>query len=137
MILFNDYITSLSIDEENGFAYVELNKPLELTEHDHSKRFIGSCCGKSRRFYFKSDVKTAKTVRSQLSISVNQCYSLMEQLQDLSMQFIKTGVVHNAAIATIDNILAIRTDIGLHNALDNVYCDIFNNRRPLKDKFIV
>ncbi|MBU5466062.1 formate dehydrogenase accessory sulfurtransferase FdhD [Virgibacillus sp. MSJ-26] len=137
MILFNDDITSLSIDEKNGFAYVELNKPLELTEHDHSKRFIGSCCGKSRQFYFKSDVKTAKTVRSQLSISVNQCYSLMEQLQDLSMQFKNTGGVHNAALATVDSILTIRTDIGRHNALDKVYGDILKNRRPLKDKVIV
>lgn len=137
MILFNDDITSLSIDEENGFAYVELNNPLEVTEHDHSKRFIGSCCGKSRQFYFKSDVKTAKTVRSQLPISVSQCYSLMEELQDKSMQFKKTGGVHNAALATVDNILTIRTDIGRHNALDKVYGDILKNCRPLKDKVIV
>lgn len=137
IIRFYDEITSLSIDEGNGFAYVELNKPLEVTLNDHSKRFIGSCCGKSRQFYFKSDVKTAKTVRSHLSISVNQCYSLMNQLQEESMQFKKTGGVHNAALGTVDDILSVRTDIGRHNALDKIYGDILKNRTPLKDKVVV
>jgi len=137
IIRFYDEITSLSIDEENGFAHVEINKALEFAQTDHSKRFIGSCCGKSRQFYFKSDVKTAKTITSRLTISVHQCYSLMDQLQQQSKQFQKTGGVHNAALSTADNLLTIRTDIGRHNALDKVYGDILKNRIPLKDKVIV
>ncbi|HLR51735.1 MAG TPA: formate dehydrogenase accessory sulfurtransferase FdhD [Candidatus Avamphibacillus sp.] len=136
VIRFYDEITSLSIDEENGFAHVELNKALEVNQSDHSKRFIGSCCGKSRQFYFKSDVKTAKTVTSRLRISVNQVFSLMNQLQQQSEHFQETGGVHNAALCTVDDILTIRTDIGRHNALDKVYGDILKQRIPLKDKVI-
>lgn len=136
IIRFYDEITSFSIDEQHGFAYVELNQPLELRDTDHSKRFIGSCCGKSRQFYFKSDVRTAKTITSRLSISVNQCYLLMKQLQQQSTDFKNTGGVHNAALGTVDNILTIRTDIGRHNALDKVYGNIVRNRIPLKDKVI-
>src|SRR5699024_192911 len=136
VIRFYDEITSLAIDEENGFAHVELNKALEVNQSDHSKRFIGSCCGKSRQFYFKSDVKTAKTVTSRLRISVNQVFSLMNQLQQQSEHFKETGGVHNAALCTVDDILNIRTDICRHNALNKVYCDNSKVRMHLNDKVI-
>lgn len=137
VIRFYDDIASLSIDETQGFAHVELKKPIDKMQINHSKRFIGSCCGKSRQFYFQSDVKTAKTVRSKLAITVSQCYSLMRQLEELSTAFKETGGVHNAAFGTVDDILALRTDIGRHNALDKIYGDIIKNRLPLKDKVIM
>lgn len=137
VIRFYEEISSLSIDEASGFAYAELNKHLKVIENDHSKRFIGSCCGKSRQFYFKSDVKTAKTVRNKHAITVNQCYSLMDQLQTNSRHFKETGGVHNAALATVDDIITMRTDIGRHNALDKIYGDILRNQIPLKDKVII
>lgn len=130
-------ITSLSIDDERGFAYIEIDKPLEQIGQDHSKRFIGSCCGKSRQFYFKSDVQTAKTVVSQLKITAEQCIRLMEDMQNKSEHFQQTGGVHNAAIGTVDEILTIRTDIGRHNALDKVYGNILDNHISLSDKVII
>jgi len=137
IIRSHDEITSISIDKDRGFAYIELVKTLERNQGDHSKRFIGSCCGKSRQFYLKNDVKTAKTVNSQVLISVNQCYSLMNQLQQASKHFKETGGVHNAALATVNDILTIRTDIGRHNALDKIYGDIIKNHISLKNKVIV
>lgn len=137
IVRFYHDIESIKIDEERGFAYIETKRPIINAQQDHSKRFIGSCCGKSRQFYFKSDVKTAKTITSRLSISVDQCLRLMKQLQLHSEQFKRTGGVHNAAICTVDNILEIRTDIGRHNALDKVYGNILLNRLPLDDKLIV
>lgn len=136
VILFYNEIKNISIDEQLGFAYVELTKKIEHSM-DHSKRFIGSCCGKSRQFYFKSDVKTAKTVMSKLSITADQCFALMEQLQNQSQQFARTGGVHNAALASSDAILSVRTDIGRHNALDKVYGDVMKNKIPIRDKVIV
>ncbi|HLS10493.1 formate dehydrogenase accessory sulfurtransferase FdhD [Lentibacillus sp.] len=132
-----DDINNISIDEGKGFAYIEVNKEIDSIQQDHSKRFIGSCCGKSRQFYFKSDVRTAKTVYSRLSISVDQCYRLIGQLQLESEQFIRTGGVHNAVLAVPDEMLAIRTDIGRHNALDKIYGHILKQRIPLKNKLIV
>ncbi|RYG71443.1 formate dehydrogenase accessory sulfurtransferase FdhD [Lentibacillus lipolyticus] len=137
IIRFHDEITHLSIDDYKGFAYVTLNKTLDDNRDDHSKRFIGSCCGKSRQFYFKSDAKTAKTVYSRLSVSVEQCYALMGELQQQSEQFMRTGGVHNAALAEPDGLLTIRTDIGRHNALDKIYGHILRQRLPVKNKLIV
>ncbi|WP_339227064.1 formate dehydrogenase accessory sulfurtransferase FdhD [Oceanobacillus sp. FSL K6-2867] len=137
VIRFKDEIKRISIDEKLGFAYVDLYKQIDPSQIDHSKRFIGSCCGKSRQFYFKSDVKTAKTVTSKLSITVDQCFHLMKELQTNSEQFIRTGGVHNAALATCDDILTIRTDIGRHNALDKIYGHIIDEKIRVADKLIV
>lgn len=132
-----DDVMALTVDEERGFAYVELHVPLNMEHHDHSKRVIGSCCGKSRQFYFKSDVRTAKTVTSHQMISPRQCYHLMEEMQNQSEYFQQTGGVHNAALCTVDCVLEVRTDIGRHNALDKLYGHILQNNVHLKDKVIV
>ncbi|MGM8364916.1 formate dehydrogenase accessory sulfurtransferase FdhD [Virgibacillus sp. W0181] len=137
MIRQADEIKDLTIDHDRGFAYVMLNKSLDDYEHDHSKRFIGSCCGKSRQFYFKSDVKTAKTITTKTSITAGQCLALIQSMQDNSGHFQETGGVHNAALCTRDRLITIRTDIGRHNALDKVYGHILENRVPLRDKVIV
>jgi len=129
-------INMLNIDQERGFAYIEINRPVKDLTKAHSKRFIGSCCGKSRQFYFQNDVKTAKTVMNQLSIDANQCLNLMAQLQMRSQFFKQTGGVHNAALCTVDDILTIRTDIGRHNALDKIYGYILKNKIPLANKII-
>lgn len=132
-----DEITSLHIDETKGFAHVEVDKPLDSLKVDHSKRFIGSCCGKSRQFYFKSDVKTAKTITSKLTITTKQCYRLMEKMQTESSFFKRTGGVHNAALCTVDELLSVQTDVGRHNALDKVYGDILMNKTRVSDKLLV
>ncbi|GAB3792617.1 formate dehydrogenase accessory sulfurtransferase FdhD [Virgibacillus kimchii] len=130
-----DEISSVHIDEDQGFAYVEVDRPLLI--EDHSKRFIGSCCGKSRQFYFKSDVRTAKTVRSKLTVQVKKSMELMRHMQEESEQFLKTGAVHNAALCTPEELLFIRTDIGRHNALDKIYGHVLENKISLTDKLIV
>lgn len=137
IIRFMDEINSIQIDEAQGFAYIELNKSIDLSQSDHSKRFIGSCCGKSRQFYFKSDVKTAKTITSDLTVTVDQCYDLMNQMQSQSKQFLKTGGVHNAALCTAADMLTIKTDIGRHNALDKIYGSVLEEHVSLADKLIV
>lgn len=130
-------VVSTDIDIQQGFAYVEMDRTLDMTETDHSKRFIGSCCGKSRQFYFKSDVKTAKTVLSHQLVSVAQCYTLMEKLQQNSIHFRETGGVHNAALCDVHDIISIQTDIGRHNALDKIYGDMLMKEISPKNKLIV
>src|SRR5699024_4084286 len=77
IIRFFDEIQSIQIDEDQGFAHIELYKTLDHENHDHSKRFIGSCCGKSRQFYFKSDVQTARTITTNLTVTANECHEAM------------------------------------------------------------
>ncbi len=131
-------IESLTLDEDRGIARVQLyHPPDDSTKQMGSKRFIGSCCGKSRQFYLLNDARTAKTARTSLKISPQQCMSLMKQMQDGSHSFQMTGGVHNAALCTPNSIVIQRTDIGRHNALDKVYGYCLQHRIQTKDAILV
>lgn len=84
--VFQD-ILSIQVDEEKGFAYVDLVNKSSVQKEFHSKRFIGSCCGKGRQFYFYNDMKTAKTILTKLTITPHQCHVLMSELQESSAYF--------------------------------------------------
>ncbi len=137
VIRFNSDIKSLKIDESRGYAYVELFAEVTTSQEYFSKRFIGSCCGKSRQFYFHNDARTAKTSTSTKTISPQQCIELMNKMQSSSLVFQETGGVHNAALCTPDELIISRTDIGRHNALDKLYGYSLLNRLPVRDKVIV
>ncbi|CAM3767231.1 formate dehydrogenase accessory sulfurtransferase FdhD [Mesobacillus thioparans] len=133
---YND-IHSLSIDESRGYAYVMLKVNMTTNQEYYSKRFIGSCCGKSRQFYFHNDARTAKTSMSKTRITAAQSIELMNQMQNNSQVFLETGGVHNAALCSPEEIIAVRTDIGRHNALDKLYGYSILNRVPVRNKIIV
>ncbi|WP_226035900.1 formate dehydrogenase accessory sulfurtransferase FdhD [Aquibacillus saliphilus] len=138
VILFKDDIKNLDIDEDRGFAYVTLKKAtINVDQQHYSKRFIGSCCGKSRQFYFQSDVKTAKTSMTKISLTAEQCINLMNRMQGDSVVFKETGGVHNAALCTPTDIIIGRNDIGRHNALDKIYGYSLLNKISVRDKIIV
>ncbi|WP_181349054.1 formate dehydrogenase accessory sulfurtransferase FdhD [Thalassobacillus sp. CUG 92003] len=129
-------VKQLSIDSEKGFAYTELHKPLNVSEKT-DKRWIGSCCGKSRSFYFQSDAKTAKTVMSQTAVSSSDCLSLMNAFQEHADLFHKTGGVHQVGLATAVGLECTFADIGRHNALDKLYGYILNKHISTKNKIII
>ncbi|WP_274365969.1 formate dehydrogenase accessory sulfurtransferase FdhD [Paenibacillus thermotolerans] len=129
-------IQSIRVDEGRGFAYIELLNKKSAGVMNYSKRFIGSCCGKSRQFYFHNDMRTAKTVTSKSVITVEQCFAFMERLMEQSSDFRMTGGVHNAALCGKEGVVAVRTDIGRHNALDKLFGHCLLNRIPIHDKVL-
>ncbi|HEU4963497.1 MAG TPA: formate dehydrogenase accessory sulfurtransferase FdhD [Bacilli bacterium] len=116
-------VKKVSVDPEQGFAYVETHQVRKLNQELYSKRYITSCCGKSRQgYYFYNDAKTAKDLRGvELSIPYDDCFRLMQALQEQAETFRSTGGVHNAALCDLNGPLVTRMDIGRHNALDKVY----------------
>jgi FdhD protein len=131
-----DDIDQLNINEERGFADVELKVKKSISQDNYAKRWIGSCCGKSRQFYFHNDMRTAKTIQSQTRITPEQCFLLMKQLFEGSTEFQKTGGVHNAALCDASGIIVSRADIGRHNALDKIYGHSLRQKLNMKDKII-
>ncbi|WP_276355283.1 formate dehydrogenase accessory sulfurtransferase FdhD [Cohnella caldifontis] len=129
-------IKALSIDEERGFAYAELVRPQSTGKDFYSKRLIGSCCGKSRQFYFHNDARTAKTVTGGIRLPADRCFAFMEQLQAGSAEFRSTGGVHNAALCDESGLVEARTDIGRHNALDKLFGHCIRNRVDAKRRVI-
>jgi FdhD protein len=137
IIRFYHEINEINIDADQGLAYVELTHQSIQHKDFYAKRFIGSCCGKSRQsFYFYNDVRTAKTIRTAPTITVQSCFALIEALQNQSKTFQSTGGVHNAALCSEDQILTLRTDIGRHNALDKLYGNILMSGMGTADKII-
>lgn len=130
-------VKELLLDRERGYAHVELAAKPGISRDKAAKRFIGSCCGKSRQFYFYNDMLTARTIMTRTTITAAQCVSLMEKLQASSNDFHSSGGVHNAALAFGDELLSVMTDIGRHNALDKLYGYCLLNGLKTSDKAIV
>ncbi|MFA4134371.1 MULTISPECIES: formate dehydrogenase accessory sulfurtransferase FdhD [unclassified Brevibacillus] len=131
-------IKQLTINEAQGFAYVDLHKETILSQSFYSKRRITSCCGKSRQsFYFFSDARTAKPVESITTVTPAQCMHLMKELQASSEIHRQTGGVHNAALCTPDEVLLQFSDIGRHNALDKIYGKCLRDNISTTDKILV
>jgi FdhD protein len=131
-----DDLKSLTIEDDRGFVEIELHRKQSTGKDYYAKRFIGSCCGKSRQFYFHNDMRTAKTSTTRTQITVEACRELMQSLQRSSADFHNTGGVHNAALCTGSELLAVRTDIGRHNALDKLFGYCLQNRIRTADKII-
>lgn len=131
-----DELASLNVQAERGFAYAELKTKPAITKDYYAKRFIGSCCGKSRQFYFHNDMRTAKTVTTQTRVTPEQCSQLMQEMEARSTDFRRTGGLHNAALCTPQDVLITRTDIGRHNALDKIYGYCLQNKLRTHDKLI-
>ncbi len=127
-----DDVKRISIDERGGYAYVDLHRPQSTAKELHSKRWIGSCCGKSRQFYLHSDARTARTIHGGTTITADRCFELMERLQASSAEFQATGGVHNAMLWNDDGLTEVCSDIGRHNALDKLFGYCIRHRIPTK-----
>ena len=125
-------------DEAAGFADVRLRRRLDGAEADFGRRVIGSCCGRSRQFYFRSDVRTARTSISRVRMRPEECLAAMAELQRRSAEFARTGGVHNAALWSPGRgLIAMRTDIGRHNALDKLLGYCLRRGIPTRDAAII
>ena len=71
-----------------------------------------------------------------MTITPEECFHLMNTLQQSSTTFRQTGGVHNTALCDRNNILISRMDIGRHNALDKIYGHCLRNDISVKGKII-
>lgn len=131
-------LKGITLDEEQGLAWVETNREETIAEKVFLKRYLTSCCGRSRTsFYFAADALFCKPVDSELKVSTATVHCLAAELQEKSQLFRHTGGVHNAALAEGNKILIFREDIGRHNTLDKIYGQCFLEEILLNDKMII
>ncbi|MDM5153382.1 formate dehydrogenase accessory sulfurtransferase FdhD [Bacillus sp. DX1.1] len=132
------HIDELWIQKEKGFVHVTTSQINPLYQTLYNKRYVTSCCGKSRQgFVFINDAAKAKKLdHIHITITPEECFHLMNNLQQSSTTFRQTGGVHNTALCDRNNILVSRMDIGRHNALDKIYGHCLRNDIPVKGKII-
>ncbi|QNR66127.1 MULTISPECIES: formate dehydrogenase accessory sulfurtransferase FdhD [Paenibacillus] len=134
-----DDIEDIWVQEKEGFVHIKTHRMNEFYQNFHSKRYITSCCGKSRQgFYFMNDAKVAKRMNdTHVTLSFDDCFRLMNLMQSSALTFQETGGVHNAALCDKDGMILSRIDIGRHNALDKIYGHCLKHDIVLQDKIIV
>ena len=132
-------IEEIYVDEKNGTVHITAAKVYPFFEQLQNKRFISSCCGMSRQgFVFAHDAMITKKMEGiRVTLTPENCFSLMEQLADSAEMFKRTGGVHNAALCDPNGIIVSRMDIGRHNALDKIYGHCLMNDISVANKVIV
>jgi FdhD protein len=132
-------IDDIWIQDEEGFVHVKTAKVNPYSRDFQSKRYITSCCGMSRQgFVFVNDALTAKKMEDiRVTLSTEDCFRLMSDMQQSADTFHHTGGVHNAALCDAGGIVLSRMDIGRHNALDKIYGYCLRNDIPVGDKIVV
>ncbi|WP_437342364.1 formate dehydrogenase accessory sulfurtransferase FdhD [Jeotgalibacillus marinus] len=134
-----DDIEKMWIDHKNGFVHIQSSNINPLYESLQNKRYITSCCGASRQgFVFASDAMAAKKMNGRnVSLTPQDCFRLMRDMQHRADTFKETGGVHNAALCDVDGIVLSRMDIGRHNALDKIYGYCLKNNISMQGKILV
>ncbi|CAM2363269.1 formate dehydrogenase accessory sulfurtransferase FdhD [Listeria seeligeri] len=132
-------IDSVDIIESTGHAKVTANFVNKFNAKYRGKRYITSCCGKSREnFYFQSDASLVNVKQNtSFTLTTNEIFHLMEKFEDNSATFHQTGGVHNAALCDSAEIIYSRMDIGRHNALDKIYGSALQDGTKTENKAII
>ncbi|MBI5018089.1 MAG: formate dehydrogenase accessory sulfurtransferase FdhD [Deltaproteobacteria bacterium] len=130
-------LEELRVDASGERVEVRTRKEPLIAQQLWSKRTVTSGCGKGSAFYHALDALLSKPCRSTLRMSPGQVLDRVEDLNRLSETYRRTHGVHNTALATADELLLFRDDIGRHNAADMVVGHVFLRGIPLEDKVLV
>lgn len=107
-------VTSINIDNEK--AIVSIKTVINSEETPYLRPLIATGCSKSGI----APDRIFKNIDTNFTVSSNQITSLMNSFMTTSKVYSDTRGIHSAAVATPEDIIASRDDIGRHNALDKV-----------------
>lgn len=132
-------VDQIEIVESTGHAYVTVNFVNKFNAKYRAKRYITSCCGKSREnFYFQSDASLLESFNeTSISLKPETVFRLMAEFEEASKTFHRTGGVHNAGLCSTEEVLLTRMDIGRHNALDKIYGYCLEAGMSVNDKIVI
>ena len=115
-----DEIKKIDMDEWQGIVRVETEKAIDPDSRFFAKRLITSGCGGGATFYSDADIAVTK-VASQMKISSDEIFALVQEFQRRSELYLTTHGVHSAALCDRQTILIFHEDIGRHNAIDKIF----------------
>jgi FdhD protein len=137
VIRFMDQLKDLQLSTFMGTARVRTSTDVNFNQEFYNKRYIASCCGKSRQsFYFFNDAHTVKWVDDDVTLDPPAIFRLVHEMEQSANVFHETGGVHIACLADRQKVLLSRTDIGRHNALDKIYGYALKHGLSMKGKVV-
>lgn len=125
------------MDVSAGKVEITARGASSLAENLWQKRTITSGCGKGSLFYYAIDALLSRPVESAVALSYRQLRDRLEDLNRMSETYRQTHGVHNTALATPEEIMLFRDDIGRHNAVDMIVGYSFLHGISLKDKLLI
>ncbi len=127
-------IRSVAIDTERFRALVDL----ENAEEDLPfRRIYTSGCGKGVIFHNPFDVVGRSPLPDGFSVDGSRLFELMKTFMKASDEHKHTRGVHSSALASRDEVLVFREDIGRHNAIDKVIGHARLKNWSLSDKMVL
>jgi FdhD protein len=130
-------LRGLEVDKEAGKVQVTTVREEPITNQLWMKRTITSGCGKGSLFYYALNALLAKPVESPLRITPQEVLERVGDLSRSSVNYRRTHGVHTTGLATPDQMIVVRDDIGRHNAVDMVVGYCFLREMALTDKLLV
>jgi FdhD protein len=101
------------------------------------KRIYTSGCGKGVIFHNPLDLINRVKIISDFKVESTVIREFMKTFQKNSREHQLTHGIHSAALASQDEILIFRDDIGRHNAIDKVVGEALSNNIGFADKFLM
>ena len=131
-----DEVKKIMVDDQRGVVRVETQGDKKIISDVLFKRVISSGCGRGASFYSVADA-ASKKVESQMEISTDEIFALVNEFQHGSQLYLATGGVHSAALCDRKSILIFNEDIGRHNAIDKIFGECILKDIPTDDRIIV
>jgi len=132
-------IKELTINEDDGFVFVEADIVKKESTDRYLRRCLTACCGRGRSgLYFANDHKTTRYIDSKAQFNaVDILKSTATLLDEASVTHSKTYGVHSGAIVDHGKLIVYSEDIGRHNIFDKLYGKCLEQHMILDDKMIV
>lgn len=141
-----DDINILKIDNLEGQVFVELldsvNFNSEIMELTPVSRVIDTTCGipSPWRTLIKEkliDMDNVLNLESDLTVSSELIFTSMREMQKNTHLFRDTGGCHGAAMFDLNgSLMAVKEDIGRHNAIDKVIGALLLKKQPFENKIL-
>ncbi|MGQ4809271.1 Sulfur carrier protein FdhD [Candidatus Entotheonellaceae bacterium PAL068K] len=109
-----DDISELDVDPENGIVEVQLANEVVKPQ----KRVFTSGCGMGLTFTLR--LSHYPHLNSDLSLTPEQIFPLMQQLFDGASMYKASRGIHAAALSDAEQVVVLAEDVGRHNALDKI-----------------
>jgi len=124
-------------DDQRGIVQVETEKDNGFASESSFKRVITSGGGRETLFHSAPDGYSQAKVKSDIEISPQGVFSLMDEFAKYSEVFKATGGIHSAALCDTKDILVFSEDIGRHNAIDKIFGECLLKNIPIAGHLII
>jgi len=128
-------IKHIDIDRERWKAEVQVEG--DFPDDLVFKRVYTSGCGKGVIFHNPLDLFNRVKLTGNFQVSGDALREMMKVFQKQSAEHQLTRGIHSAALASREEILIFRDDIGRHNAIDKVIGEAVYRQSGLADKILL